>query len=62
MSDNRMDVGQIIEEETARRLNEMESPTYEFPKKAGIGDAIGIVAAIVVCLILIILCMTGVIQ
>lgn len=62
MSDERVDIGKVIEEETEKRLLEMESPEYEFPKKATKADAIGIVAAILVCLVLIILCMTGVIE
>ncbi len=39
----------------------MKSPDYKFPEKADKKDAIGIIAAIAVSLLLIILCMTGVI-
>ena len=39
----------------------MASPDYEFPKKADKWDWIGIAASCAVCLVLIILCMTGVI-
>ena len=54
-------IEELIYEETDQRLKEMASPDYEFPKKADKNDAIGIIASIAVCLVLIILCMTGVI-
>ncbi len=54
-------IEELIAEETAARLKEMGSKTYQFPKKATVADAIGIVCAIGVSLVLIVLCMTGVI-
>lgn len=56
-----VDIGAIIAEETERRLDLMESPDYVMPEKAGKEDAIMIVAAIVICGLLILGCMTGVI-
>ena len=55
-------IDELIYEETDQRLKEMASPEYVFPEKADRKDAFGIVAAIAVCLLLIILCMTGVIE
>ena len=54
-------IEEMIYEETEHRLKEMASPEYEFPEKADRKDAIGIVATMAVCLLLIVLCMTGVI-
>ncbi len=54
-------IEELIYEETDQRLKEMASPDYEFPKKADKKDLIGIVVSCGVCLLLIILCMTGVI-
>ena len=62
MSKEKVDIGKIIQEETEIRLNEMQSPDYEWPKKAGKWNWIAIGCAIGVCLVLIILCMTGVIS
>lgn len=61
MTSTTQDIGKLIEEETSQRLAEMESPDYVFPEKAGKKDYIAIVAAIVVCGLLIAGCMTGVI-
>lgn len=55
-------IDELIYEETDQRLKEMASPEYVFPEKADRKDAIGILASIGVCLLLIILCMTGVIE
>ena len=44
------------------RLKEMGAPDYKFPKQFNKTDVIGIVALIFICLILIVLCMTGVIS
>ena len=52
---------QIIYEETEKRLAEMSKKDYEFPEKADKKDYIGIACAVGVCLVLIIMCMTGVI-
>lgn len=54
-------IEEIIYEETDKRLKEMESPGYQFPKKADAKDVIGIVAAVAINLLLIVLCMMGVI-
>ena len=61
MSKEKVDIGKLIDEETKRRLAAMEDPDYEWPQKAGKGDVIAIVATAAVCLLLIILCATGVI-
>ncbi len=55
-------IEQLITEETTERLKEMGSKDYEFPKKATLLDAIGIVAMIAASGLLILLCMTGVIS
>lgn len=55
-------IEELIYEETDKRLKEMQAPDYEFPKQATRADWIGIAASIGVSLLLIILCMTGVIQ
>ena len=55
-------IEELIYEETDQRLKEMASPEYEFPEKADKKDAIGILVSIGICLALIILCMTGVIE
>ena len=55
-------IEELIYEETDQRLKEMASPEYEFPEKADKKDAVGILVSIGVCLALIILCMTGVIE
>ena len=52
----------LIYEETDQRLKEMGEKDYQFPQKADKIDAIGIIASISVCALLIILCMTGVIS
>ena len=54
-------IEELIYEETDQRLKEMETANYPFPKKADKNDAIAIVIGISFCLMLIILCMTGVI-
>lgn len=54
-------IEELIYEETDQRLKEMASPDYQFPPKADKKDAIGIIAAIAVSLVLIVLCMTEVI-
>ena len=54
-------IEELIYEETDQRLKEMADPGYQFPKKADMKDVIGIIALTGVCLVLIVLCMTGVI-
>lgn len=61
MANNPMDIGAIIAEETAKRLETMKKPDYEFPEKIGKKDAIAIIITIVVCGLLILGCMMGVI-
>jgi len=54
-------IQEMIDAETKKRLEIMESPDYEFPKRIGKADVIGIIAGVSVSILLIILCMTGVI-
>ena len=54
-------IEELIYEETDLRLKQMASPDYVFPEKADAKDLIGIIASVAVCLVLIILCLTGVI-
>ena len=58
---DKIDIGKLIDEETEKRLAIMQSPEYEFPKKAGTADWVFICLGIVISIILIVLCMTGVI-
>lgn len=62
MSKEKVDIGKLIEEETEKRLEIMQRDDYEWPKKAGKWNWFAIGGAIVVCLVLIVLCMTGVIS
>lgn len=55
-------IEEMIYEETEQRLKAMGSPDYRFPEKADRKDAIGILACIAVCVVLIVLCMAGVIE
>lgn len=54
-------IGELIYEETKKRLGKMEESDYDFPKTIGTCDWVIIVTCIVVSMILIILCMVGVI-
>ena len=54
-------IEELIYEETDQRLKEMASPDYPWPEKADKKDAVAIIAGIVISLLLIVLCMTGVI-
>lgn len=54
-------IEELIKEETENRLGEMSSPAYVFPPKADRKDYCAILAAIVLCGVLVLLCMTGVI-
>jgi hypothetical protein len=54
-------IEEMIYAETEKRLKTMEDPSYEFPKRIGKWDVVGIVAGVSVSILLIILCMTGVI-
>ena len=53
------DIEELIYTETEKRLNEMESKYYVFPKRISAADVTGIAVMIAISLILIILCMTG---
>lgn len=55
-------IEELIYSETEHRLAIMETPDYEFPKSITKVDVIAIISGIVVCSLLIVLCMTGVIQ
>ena len=56
------EIEQLVEEETKHRLEEMESPEYEFPKSFLRKDFIFVALAVIINLLLIILAMTGGIQ
>jgi len=62
LSKENQSIEELIYNETKHRLAIMEKPDYEFPKSITKVDVIAIVAAIVICLLLIVLCMMGVIQ
>lgn len=55
-------IGEIIYDETKKRLDRMEQDDYEFPKPIGKVDWVVIIGAIIICLFLIIMCMLGVIE
>lgn len=52
----------MIYEETEKRLAEMESPDYVFPKKAGAGDYIAVAVCVAISIVLLVLCVVGVID
>lgn len=54
-------IEELIYEETDKRLKEMAEPGYQFPERANKYDVIAIVVILCICLLLIILSMTGVI-
>ena len=54
-------IEELIYNETEKRLKIMQKPDYEFPKRMGKGDIIGIASAVSISIVLIILCMVGVI-
>ena len=54
-------IEELITEETEQRLRKMEQEGYEYPPRATKADEVFIIVGIVVCLALIVLCMTGVI-
>ena len=56
------EIEQLVAEETKHRLEEMESPKYEFPKPFLRKDFILVALAVIINLLLIILAMTGGIQ
>lgn len=60
--DNGKSIEQMIYDETEKRLNIMQSPDYEFPKRISKADVIGIVSSVACSIVLIALCMAGVIK
>lgn len=52
-------IEQLIYEETERRLEIMQSDTYEFPKKMARVDYGIIIASVAASLVLIVTCMLG---
>ena len=56
------EIEELVATETKRRLEEMESPNYEFVQPFLKGDFILIISIVLINLILIILAMTGGIQ
>lgn len=52
-------IEQLIYEETERRLEIMQSDTYEFPKKMTRVDYVIIIASVAASLVLIVTCMLG---
>ena len=56
------EIEQLVADETKHRLEEMESPVYEFPKPFLRKDFILVGLAVIINLLLIILAMTGGIQ
>ncbi|MEA4965890.1 MAG: hypothetical protein VB055_08740 [Oscillospiraceae bacterium] len=52
----------LIYHETERRLKQMGKKDYVFPARIGKGDVVAILASLIVCGALIVLCMTGGIQ
>ena len=56
------EIEELVATETKRRLEEMESPNYEFVKPFLKSDFILIISIVLINLILIILAMTGGIQ
>ena len=59
MSSNSENIELLIKEETEKRLEEMGSEDYEFPKKITKADVIVISLMIAVSMVFIVLCMTG---
>lgn len=57
----KVDIQELITEETEKRLAAMQSPDYSFPKRMGKLDFVFIISGIAISTILIILCMCGVI-
>lgn len=55
-------IEEVIYEETEKRLAIMAADDYEFPKEMNKTDLIAIMSSIGICAILMLLCMTGVIQ
>lgn len=55
-------IEELIKEETENRIKIMSDKDYVFPERINQKDYIAIILLIVICLVLITLCMTGVIQ
>lgn len=56
-----LSLDELITEETTKRLDEMASADYEFPKRITRWDVVWMAVGVAVSAILIALCMTGVI-
>lgn len=56
-----LSLDELITEETTKRLDEMASADYAFPKRITRWDVVWMVVGVAVSAILIALCMTGVI-
>jgi hypothetical protein len=54
-------IEELIKEETAKRITEMERKDYPFPAPIGQKDVIMMVGLLIICIVLIALCMLGVI-
>jgi len=62
MENNEKDsIGVLIEEETKKRLDTMASSNYQFPEHITVLDKGLIIAGVLISMVLIVLCMTGVI-
>lgn len=55
-------VDEIIQQETANRIEKMQSSDYKFPATITGVDVSIIVGSIIICILLIVLCMVGVIN
>ena len=55
-------IEELIKEETENRIKIMSDKDYVFHERINQKDYIAIILLIVICLVLIVLCMTGVIQ
>lgn len=62
VKENEISLEELIVEETTKRLDEMASADYEFPKRITRWDVVWMVVGVAVSAILIALCMTGVIS
>ncbi len=61
MSTEEQSIEKLIQQETEKRIEEMEEASYQFPARITGGDVAGIIGSVTICLVLIALCMMGVI-
>ena len=54
-------IEKMIYDETEKRLAEMESPEYVFPERAGKDLYIAVAVCVIISIVLLVLCITGVI-